>query len=49
MPETGLSPEEEKRRKERNRAIGLSLAAFVVIVFFVTMLKISGTLGGGAS
>ena len=36
-----LTPEEAKQQKSRNLAIGLSLGAFVVIVFVVTMLKLA--------
>lgn len=47
MPETTieLTPEEKKRRNQRNVAIALGLAAFVLVVFFVTILRISGNLG----
>ncbi|WP_165793554.1 hypothetical protein [Hyphococcus luteus] len=41
-PERPLTPEELKQRKRRNVAIGLSLGAFVLIVFIVTMLKLAG-------
>ena len=34
--------EEQKKRKQRNLAIGLMIAAFVVIVYVVTILKIGG-------
>ena len=37
-----LTPEERKQQKRRNMAIGLSLGAFVVIVFIVTMVKLAG-------
>lgn len=40
-PERPLSPEELKQRKRRNAAIALSLGAFVVIVFIVTMMKLA--------
>lgn len=40
-PQTALTPEELKQQKRRNLAIGLSLGAFVVIVFIVTMLKLA--------
>lgn len=36
-----LPPEALKQQKRRNLAIGLSLGAFVVIVFIVTMLKLA--------
>ena len=39
-PPRALTPDERKQQKRRNVAIGLSLAAFVVIVFLVTMLKL---------
>lgn len=48
MPETDLSPEETKRRSQRNVAIALGLTAFIVVVFFVTILKISGNIGGAS-
>ena len=40
-----LSPEAKKRRKQRNIAIALALGLFMTIVFFVTILRISGNLG----
>jgi hypothetical protein len=48
MPETtpGLTPEEKKRRSQRNMAIALGLGGFVLVVFLVTILKISGNIGG---
>lgn len=48
MPETEISPAEKKRRDQRNVAIALSLAAFIAIVFVVTILKISGNVGGAS-
>ena len=35
-------PEEGRRRKQRNLAIAGLIAAFVIIVYFVTILKIGG-------
>ena len=46
MDQPELSPEAKKSRDQRNVAIALGLLAFVVIVFFVTIMKISGNLGG---
>jgi len=40
MPE----PDEAKLRHRRNLAIGLALAAFIVIVFLVTILRIGGNI-----
>lgn len=37
-----LTAEELKQRKSRNLAIALSLGAFIVIVFAVTVLRIGG-------
>lgn len=37
-----LSPEETKKRGQRNLAIALGLFGFITIVFLVTILKISG-------
>ena len=36
-----MTPEELKQQKRRNRAIGLSLGGFILIVFLVTILKLS--------
>ncbi len=37
-----LTPEEEKRRKERNIAVALAVAGFMLIVFLVTILRLGG-------
>jgi hypothetical protein len=42
------APESKKRRDQRNLAIALALVAFIAIVFIVTILKLSGNLGGAA-
>jgi hypothetical protein len=34
------TPEFEKQRKSRNLAIGISLAAFVLLVFVVTIVRL---------
>lgn len=36
-----MTPEELKQRNRRNLAIALSLAGFILIVFVVTILKLS--------
>ena len=41
MAKRELSPE-EKARNGRNIALGLGLAAFVVIVFIVTLVRLGG-------
>lgn len=41
MGKTVLTPE-EKARNGRNIALGLGLAAFVVIVFVVTIVRLGG-------
>lgn len=38
----GLSPQEKKKRNQRNLAIALSLALFIVLVFLVTILRLGG-------
>ncbi len=43
------SPDAIKQRNDRSRAIALGLAAFVIVVFLVTILKLSGNIVGGAS
>lgn len=35
-----LTPEEEKARKRRSMLIALTIGAFVVLVFFISMAKI---------
>ncbi|MES1197232.1 MAG: hypothetical protein ABUL55_01280 [Pseudomonadota bacterium] len=35
-----LTPEQEKARKRRNLLLGLAIAAFVVLVFFITIAKL---------
>ena len=45
-----MTPEELKARKRRNLWIALSIVAFVVLVFAITMAKIGGNIanmGGG--
>ncbi len=36
------TPEEQKMLAKRNRAVALSLAIFIVLIFAVTMLRLSG-------
>lgn len=36
----GLTPEEKKKRGQRNVAIALALGAFIVLVFLVTILRL---------
>ncbi|HWA01738.1 MAG TPA: hypothetical protein VG841_15625 [Caulobacterales bacterium] len=36
-----LTPEQEKARKQRNLLIGLSVAAFVALVFLITLSKLA--------
>lgn len=37
-----LTPEETKKRKQRNLAIALSLGAFIVLIFIVTLVRLGG-------
>jgi len=46
MPDANLPPDARKSRDRRNIAIALGLAAFVAIVFAVTILRISGNISG---
>jgi hypothetical protein len=43
-PETGIRLSEQQLRARRSRsiAIALALGAFVVVIFFVTMVKLGG-------
>ncbi len=43
-----LSPEEEAARKKRNLAIAWSLVAFMVIVFGITVVRLSQNVANGA-
>ena len=36
-------PDEDKRRKARNYALGAALAALVVLFYFITIAKMTGT------
>lgn len=40
-----LTPEQEKARKRRNVLLAISIAAFMLLVYFITMARIGG---GGA-
>jgi hypothetical protein len=44
-----LTPEELKARKRRNLWIAFSIAAFVVLVFLITMAKVKDGILAGAS
>jgi len=37
-----LTPEEKKKQKQRNWALAAVLAAFVVLVYVVTVVKLGG-------
>ena len=43
-----LSPEEEAARNKRNIAIAWSLVAFMVLVFAITVMRLSQNVAGGA-
>jgi hypothetical protein len=50
LPETvTLTPEQTKARNRRNVWIALSIAAFVVLVFLITMTKVQEGIVAGAS
>lgn len=44
-----LSPEEEAARKKRNVAIAWSLVAFMVLVFAITVMRLSQNIAGGGA
>ncbi len=48
MPDPTESPtlEARKKRDQRSLAIALGLASFMLVVFLVTILKITGNIGG---
>jgi len=39
----GLTPEEQKKRQQRNIVLALSIIGFVVIVFLVTILRLGSS------
>ena len=41
MPKPSVPQTAEQIRRSRNRMLGLSLAAFVVLVFFISIAKMS--------
>jgi len=44
-----MTPDDDaflRERRRRNIALGLALVAFVVLVFIVTIVKLSGNVGG---
>jgi hypothetical protein len=42
-----LTPEEQRKRSQRNYAIAGALLALVVLIFIVTVAKISGNIAMG--
>ena len=38
-----LTPDELKKRKQRNLAIALSLGAFIILIFIVTLVRLGGS------
>lgn len=44
-----LTPEQEKARKRRNVVIALSLVAFMIAVFAITVVRLSQNIAGAAS
>jgi len=37
-----LTPDQHRRRRQRNLALGLTLAGLVVLFFLITIAKLSG-------
>lgn len=44
-----LTPDQERRRRQRSIAIALTLGALVVLFFVVTMVRIGGNIASHAS
>jgi len=40
----GLTPQEQKKRQQRNIVLALSIVGFVLIVFLVTILRLGGSI-----
>jgi hypothetical protein len=43
-----LTPQQEQARKRRNLAIALSIAAFMALVFAITLARLGATTPAGA-
>lgn len=43
-PEPSRHPDQARSRGQRNLVLALSLAAFIIIVYLVTILRIGGSL-----
>ena len=46
MDETAMQADPDKKRKQRNLAIAGSIVAFIVVIYLVTFLRISGAATG---
>jgi hypothetical protein len=44
-----LTPDQAKARGRRNLWIALSIAAFIVLVFLITMAKVGDSIAAGSS
>ncbi|MEO1015053.1 MAG: hypothetical protein AAFX08_07680 [Pseudomonadota bacterium] len=42
-----MTEDEQKRRKQRNLAIAGGIAAFIVLVYLVTLMRIGASVSGG--
>jgi hypothetical protein len=49
MESVKLTPEQERARKRRNLMIALSLGAFVILVFAISMVQIRAGIVAGSS
>lgn len=49
MESVKLTPEEERARKRRNLMIALSIGAFILLVFAISMVQIKAGIVAGAS
>lgn len=43
-----MTDQEDLQRKRRSRAIALSIVAFIILVYGVTLLRIGANVGGGS-
>jgi hypothetical protein len=41
---SSLTPEQQRRRRQKNIAIALGLVALVVLFYVITMIKLSGNI-----
>ncbi|MBI1366275.1 MAG: hypothetical protein GC153_10030 [Alphaproteobacteria bacterium] len=44
-----LEPDQNRRRNQRNLAIGLAIGAFILLIYLVTLLRVAGNIHAHAT